>query len=152
MNIQPDKTYWATGNYHEFRIQGEAILDICHSGDNSHAVEAWADKVKELADKDGFKNRPTPESIRRELRERGAWDDDELKDDEQNWNRLLWTAAWDIFDSDEPDHSEPIKEKHDQQEIDKRWDFLNRIDRGDEETIADKEYADRIGGNPWSNF
>jgi hypothetical protein len=106
--IQPDKTYWATGNYHEFRIQGEAILDICHSGDNSESISCWVDVVKELADKDGFTNRPTPDTIRKELSEYGAWDDGELADDEQNWHRLLWIAAWDIFDSDESDCSEPL--------------------------------------------
>jgi hypothetical protein len=107
--IQPDKTYWATGNRHEFRIKGEAIIDICHRGDNSKSVSHWVDDVKKMADKDGFTNRPTPETIRKELGDFGAWDEEELLDDEQNWKRLLWLAAWDIFDSDEPDFSEPVK-------------------------------------------
>jgi hypothetical protein len=34
--------------------------------------------------------------IVRELREYGAWDDDELKNREDNLQRLLWTTACDI--------------------------------------------------------
>jgi hypothetical protein len=106
--IHADRLYWASGNYHEFRIPGEAVLDIAHSGDNAPAVAAWVDRVRDLADQNNFPNGPTPESIRRELGEMGAWDDEELTDDEQNWHRLLWCAAWDIAEQDALDHSEPL--------------------------------------------
>jgi ribosomal protein L32 len=36
------------------------------------------------------------ELIRRELREWGAWDDEELKDAAQNIRRLVWIAAGDL--------------------------------------------------------
>jgi hypothetical protein len=108
-NIEPNKLYWASGNGLEFRIPGEAILDIAQSGRNDEAVAAWVDAVRDQAERDNFPNGPTPDSIRRELAEYGAWDDEELADDEQNWHRLLWIAAWDVFDSDQPDFSEPVR-------------------------------------------
>lgn len=39
-----------------------------------------------------------PETLRRELYEYGAWDDDELSDHDQNLQRILWIAAGDIVD------------------------------------------------------
>lgn len=41
-----------------------------------------------------------PELIRQELREYGAWDTEELLDDEANWSRILWTAACDISEEE----------------------------------------------------
>jgi hypothetical protein len=40
-----------------------------------------------------------PALLASELREYGAWDDDELSDHEQNLQRLLWLAAGDIIDN-----------------------------------------------------
>jgi len=37
-------------------------------------------------------------SIRDELREYGAWDDDELADDADNQQRIIWIAGGDIRD------------------------------------------------------
>lgn len=37
-----------------------------------------------------------PESIRDELKEYGAWDDEELSDDQQNRARILWIACSNI--------------------------------------------------------
>ena len=37
-----------------------------------------------------------PEHLRLELREYGAWDNEELADHEQNLQRVLWIAAGDI--------------------------------------------------------
>ncbi len=39
-----------------------------------------------------------PALLRDELREYGAWDDDELQDHAQNLQRILWLAAGDIVD------------------------------------------------------
>lgn len=41
----------------------------------------------------------SPDTLRAELREFGAWDDDELKDDAQNKARILWIAAGNIVES-----------------------------------------------------
>jgi len=37
-----------------------------------------------------------PETLRQELREYGAWDNDELANHEENLNRILWIACGDI--------------------------------------------------------
>lgn len=42
----------------------------------------------------------TPDAIRAELKEYGAWDDDELSDDEMNRHRIVWIAAGNIRDKE----------------------------------------------------
>lgn len=37
-----------------------------------------------------------PELVRQELREYGAWEEEELADDDMNWVRILWLGANDI--------------------------------------------------------
>ena len=39
-----------------------------------------------------------PELIRQELREYGAYDTEDLLDDEENWKRILWIGACDIVE------------------------------------------------------
>lgn len=39
-----------------------------------------------------------PDTLRAELREYGAWDDDELSDHKENLQRILWLAAGNIVD------------------------------------------------------
>jgi len=39
-----------------------------------------------------------PELLKKELREYGAWDEDELNHHEKNLQRILWIAAGDIAD------------------------------------------------------
>lgn len=59
-------------------------------------------------EKDAFPNRPTPDKIRKELDEYGAWDEKELADDAENWERLVWLAAWNIYEDETPDCSAPV--------------------------------------------
>lgn len=101
--------YWASFNSFEFRIPGEAINDIAVSGSNDDAVEFWTPRIREQVKSDGFLNGPCESSIRRELKEYGAWSEDELKDDRANWNRIVWIAAHNIAESESPDCSEPVK-------------------------------------------
>ena len=42
--------------------------------------------------------RISPDLIRAELREYGAWDEDELADDAANQSRLLWLAAGNVVE------------------------------------------------------
>lgn len=107
--LDPSALYWASFNRFELRLPGDAVNDIARSGQNDEAVAFWEGKVRAIMVDDNFTNRPTSESIRAELKEHGAWDAEELADDERNWNRLVWLAAWNIADSDEPDCSEPVK-------------------------------------------
>jgi len=43
-------------------------------------------------------DRIDPEDIRAELKETGAWDAEELSDDENNRERIVWIAAGNIKD------------------------------------------------------
>jgi hypothetical protein len=103
--IESDKLYWSTGNYTEIRIPGEAVLDICQQGANDEAVAYWAPRIERKTEGHWA---PTPEKVRKELKEYGAWDEEELSDDDANWQRLVWCAAWNIADSDEVDANEPV--------------------------------------------
>lgn len=112
-HINPEALYWATFNGIEFRIPGEAVIDLSASGPVDDAADYWADKIRELtqrlyADRIGNPWTPTPDKIRRELSEYGAWDEEELSDDAANWRRIIWIAANNIAEEDCPDCSEPL--------------------------------------------
>lgn len=64
----------------------------CHAGPCDDDVEALMNKSyirRQLA-------KIPPDVLAAELREYGAWDDDELADAEQNKRRIVWLAAGDI--------------------------------------------------------
>jgi len=92
------------------RLPGECVSDCSHSGPCDGDVAYWVPKIKAQVEADNFRNRPTADSIRAELKEYGAWDADELADDEQNWHRLVWTAANNVNEEETPDCSEPLKD------------------------------------------
>ena len=106
--INPEALYWALFNRFEIRIPGQAVMDCSHSGPCDDDVEHWAPKVMAQAQVDNFPNKPTAAKIRAELKEYGAWDADELEDDDANWRRLVWIAACNIADDDARDCSEPV--------------------------------------------
>lgn len=107
--INSEYLYWASFNRFELRISGQAVIDCSHSGGCDDDVAHWAPKIASQIERDDFANKPTPEKIRAELKEYGAWDDEELADDEANFQRLVWIACGNIAESDEPDCSEPVK-------------------------------------------
>lgn len=64
----------------------------------AHSGDCTAD-VKTLAETPAIKRqlkRIDPDDIRAELKEFGAWDDTELKDNRANALRILWIAAGNI--------------------------------------------------------
>jgi len=73
-------------------------MDCSHSGDCGPDVEAWAPLIRKQIDADNFTRKPTPKNIRAELAEYGAWDNEELADDDANFNRIIWIAAGNIQD------------------------------------------------------
>lgn len=106
-DIQSDKTYWASFNRFALRIPGDAVHDIAQSGANDAAVEYWHGKIELGRDIHGVL-KSTPDAIRAELKEYGAWDTDELADDAANLRRIVWIAAHNIAEYDAPDCSEPL--------------------------------------------
>lgn len=70
-------------------IPADAVPACSHQGACDADVAHWAPKVA----------RPdecTPDALRAELREYGAWDDAELADDAENWQRAVWIACGSI--------------------------------------------------------
>lgn len=67
----------------------EAVNDMSGPGPADDAVRYWEPKI---AREPGV----TPEALRAELREYGAWDAEQLADDNANWERILWIAAGNI--------------------------------------------------------
>jgi len=107
--LEPEKLYWALFNNFEMRLSGECVNACHHQGDCEADCKAWVDRVRAQIESDNFPNKPTPDKIRDELSEYGAWDDEELKNDEENFIRLIWCAAGNIAEESEPDCSEPVK-------------------------------------------
>lgn len=104
----PCALFWAPFNRFELRLPAQAVLDIAQPGPNDDAVAYWAPRINRYEFGTGHAWAPTPDAIRAELQEYGAWDADELADDEANWRRVVWTAAHNVAESDEPDCSEPM--------------------------------------------
>jgi hypothetical protein len=83
------KTQTAYFERFTIEIPEEAIGDCSHQGACDEDVEHWAQKI----------NRPseiTPERLAAEMKEYGAWDAEQLADDEANWQRLIWIACCNI--------------------------------------------------------
>ena len=69
------------------KLTTKIVYDCAHVGDCFSDCEYWEEHLPQL-------KRIPPDDIRRELREYGAWDDEELPADEKmNRIRLLWIAA-----------------------------------------------------------
>lgn len=82
-------TYY--GNYVSgIELPEACVRDCSASGPVDDAVAYWAPRI----DWDGI----PADDIRAELAECGAWDDDDLADDDANLERLLWVAAGRIAD------------------------------------------------------
>lgn len=79
----------------EYRIPSGCIPDICTPGWNDLAVAAWAHHFDD--------SQASPEVIRAELKECGAWSDDELRDDDENRHRFLWVLAWAAYEQGLPE-------------------------------------------------
>ena len=107
--INPAALYWASFNRFEFRLPGQAVIDCAHSGACDDDVAHWAPKVNRYEAGERHAWAPTPDKLRAELAEYGAWDDAELADDDANWRRIVWLAAGNIKEDDAPDCSEPVK-------------------------------------------
>ena len=72
-------------------LPDECVIDCAHQGPCDEDVEFWFLKL----DTSQF---PSADAIRAELRECGAWDKDELIDNDANLRRLIWIAAGQIRD------------------------------------------------------
>jgi hypothetical protein len=75
---------WFEGRHARRQLPLECICDCSGSGDRSHSVAYWVDRLEF----DG-----PPWLFREYLREFGAWDRSDLCDHTENRRRVLWTWA-----------------------------------------------------------
>jgi hypothetical protein len=85
---------YAQFNHFELQMTKAQAQSASHPGpcDADVAYLAMSPNIRRQLNKSG------PDAIRAELREYGAWDDDELADDAENRLRLVWIAAGNITD------------------------------------------------------
>jgi hypothetical protein len=82
---------YATFEGFEIAMTKEQAQDCSHPGSCNADVLDVSQAIK----------RPegcTPERLRRALKEYGAWGEDALSNDAENWQRIVWIAAGDISD------------------------------------------------------
>lgn len=102
-DLEPSALYWASFNRFEMRLSGECISDIARSGPADAPVAYHVNRADSVA-----WHNATPDAIRAELKECGAWDAEELADDEANRRRILWVAAWNVAEEETPCCDEPL--------------------------------------------
>lgn len=110
LSIQANALYWASFERFDLRLSGQCVLDCSHQGACDDDVAYWKPKVLTQIEKDNFPNKLTPDKIRAELKEYGAWDAEELANDDANLDRLIWIAAGNIQDEENPDCSDPVSQ------------------------------------------
>ena len=71
----------------EIKITNACLDNFPKTGKQDESVEAWVEKLRPYLDS------IPAELIRRTLKSYGAWDVDELSDDEANLRRWLWLAV-----------------------------------------------------------
>jgi hypothetical protein len=85
-------------NYVNVRMSLYTAINCSHSGPcDSDVKNAISRKKVAISRPRYFVGKITlKDAIRKELKECGAWDDEELKDDNANVNRITWIAAGNI--------------------------------------------------------
>ncbi len=76
-----------------------AVSECNHQGQCDEDVAYWAGANWQGVTRIPRITRPaeiTSEKLKAELKEYGAWDDEELNDDDANWKRIIWLAAGNI--------------------------------------------------------
>lgn len=83
---------YATFNRFEIEMSQEQAESGSHQGECYEDVKALLSEPEIAAQFETIK----ADDIREELKEYGAWDDQELSDDEENRIRIMWIACGDI--------------------------------------------------------
>lgn len=87
-NAEPTYTWYDGESGNPIVRVKQHQADACdHQGACDDDVAAYVDRVEWIGDSD---------TIRAALKQYGAWEDDELDDDEKNKHLALWLAAGDI--------------------------------------------------------
>lgn len=91
---------WAAFNRFEIQMPMEQAISASHSGQCIQDIQDIQDILRDPAIIAQLDNIPA-DKIREELKEYGAWDEEELKDDAENRLRIIWLAAGDIHEEKE---------------------------------------------------
>lgn len=79
----------ASFNRFEIEMDEDTASECSHQGSCDADVKALAPKI--------FRPEScTVDALKAELKEYGAWDDEQLSDDADNWERIVWIAAGNI--------------------------------------------------------
>jgi hypothetical protein len=70
-----------------------AVSACSHQGDCSEDVKSWFTKIVRPTE-------CTPDALRAELKEYGAWEN--LDDDDLNWQRVIWVACCNLKEEKVP--------------------------------------------------
>ena len=88
------KTYWNLSNYgNDIEMTKEQAECASHQGDCYQDVRGLLPELQNQLSK------LDKEELKRELKEYGAWDNEELTDHEENLIRWVWISAGDILDN-----------------------------------------------------
>ena len=87
------KTVTAYTTSHAYEIPADCVADIARTGPNDAAVESWVPRI-DWTEWDA-------DQVRDELRDAGAWSEEQLADDLANRGRILWILAWNVRDDEE---------------------------------------------------
>lgn len=86
--------HFATFNRFEIELTREQADTGSHKGRCDEDVAALVREPEIVSQLDAI----NPDTLRAELKEYGAWDANELADDAQNRQRIVWLAAGQISD------------------------------------------------------
>lgn len=80
---------WASFERFEIKMTLKQAESCSHAGECLPDVEVLMQDPKIRRQR----KKIDPDLIRQELREHGAWEDEELEDDDMNWTGILWIGA-----------------------------------------------------------
>ncbi len=86
-----NKKYWYSGNY---GIEIELTEEQAHAG--HHQGQCYEDVIALLPELKTQLDKISPDKLRCELKEYGAWDSEQLKDHHENLTRIVWLACGDV--------------------------------------------------------
>ena len=90
MTTETTPIIWFDGRDSTRQLPPECIADCSGSGDRSDNVKRWVERLNFDGPVELFKEH---------LDGYGAWDDEELKDHEENKSRVLWIWANDCYEN-----------------------------------------------------
>lgn len=80
------------------RIELQMTLAQARAGYHQGSCDADVEWLSQQPDIVAQLDKSNPETLAGELKEYGAWDDEELADHDQNLQRLVWLASGDIVE------------------------------------------------------